>query len=339
MPLDLREARRACGTGRTIACQSSTWRSTVRTALGAGVLLLVGAHLGAQLTPEALEECMKPTPAARHRLPRDIGAWRRGDPIPAEALRYVAFCGCMPLETDSIVVMREATNYPFLVALATDSRANPVVVDMAVARALTLAGPTRVFADLSARYRSDPHLGELRVHRSIQARMRRRNVWVRGMAIETLDFRSAGYGEVQAGVAAMEIAQRLRHGADWKAIQDEYARRYHYQNGCPLVQDLGSFVTSEGRDEKNAGRELMVPSYHLPRLLRRRAGDVAIMTVRPTAFDYSTGHLLLWQVLEVYEPGRHDVQGATSHRIAAAVGRTRSETCQAASTTVRARVD
>jgi len=312
MPLDLLEARRACDTGRTSARQSSTWRSTARTALGTGVLLLAGARLGAQLTPEALEECMRPTPAARHRLAREISSWHRGDPIPTEALRYVASCGCMPLETDSGVVMDEATNYPFLVALATDSRANPVVVDMAVERALILAGPTRVFADLSARYRSNPYLGEHRVHRSIQARMRRRNVWVRGMAFETRDFRSAGYGEVHAGVAAMEIAHRLRQGANWRAIQDEYARRYHYQNGCPLVQDLGSFVTSEGRDEKNAGRELTVPSYHLPRLLRRQAGDADVMTVRPTAFDYTTGHLLLWQVLEVYEPRGGSLQAAAS---------------------------
>jgi hypothetical protein len=50
-------------------------------------------------------------------------------------------------------------------------------------------------------------------------------------AIETRGFRRAGYGEVQAGVAAMEIAQRVRHGVDWTAVQHQYAVT---STGCTL---------------------------------------------------------------------------------------------------------
>ena len=253
---------------------------------------------------------MKPIRPARYRLAREIRVWSPGKPIPTEALRFASSCACFASETDSAEILGDTTNYPFLIALATEPETDPAVVDLAVDRALLLHGPTRVFADLSARYRSNHYLRSLRVHKWIWARIQRRSVWVRGLEVQTKDFRRAGYAEEQAGISLMEIAQRVRRGMAWEKTQAEYGRRYHCSNGCPLVLDLGSYVTSEGRDEKNGGRELMVPAYHLPRLLRAKAGDVVIMTVRASASDYTTGRLLLWQVLEVYSPTRDRLQTA-----------------------------
>jgi hypothetical protein len=249
---------------------------------------------------------MKPTRPARKHLAREISAWRPGQPLPTEAFRYVRTCGCMPLVTDSEVVVRETNNYPFLVALATHSRADPAVVEMAIDRALLLRGPTRVFADLSARYRSASTLLKSEVHQHAQARMQRKNVWVRGMDAEPAAFRRAGFTEQQATVAFEEIARRLRSGEDWSKLYDEYSRRYHGKDGYTLVGDFASYVTSEGRDEKNGGLELLVPTYHLPRLLGARAGDVLILPVKSGAYGFPEGFgpfLLLWQVREIYDPG------------------------------------
>jgi hypothetical protein len=248
---------------------------------------------------------MKPTRPARRRLARDIETWGAERPLPPEALRYVSSCGCMPLLTDSEVVIREASNYPFPVAPATHPKADPVVVDMAIDRALLLRGPTKVFADLSTRYRSAPSLLKSDVHQRVQARMRRRNVWVRGMDVEPAAFRRAGPGEQQARLALEEIARRLRSGEDWSKLHVEYSRRYRGKDGYTLVGDFASYVTSEGRDEQDGGLELLVPSYHLPRLLSARAGDVVILPVNSGAYGFPIGFgpfLLLWQVREVYEP-------------------------------------
>jgi hypothetical protein len=214
-------------------------------------------------------------------------------------------CGCLALPTDSDVVMREATNYPFLIALATDPKTETPVVDMAVDRALLLQGPTRVFADLSTRFRSAPGLLTSDVHQRVKAQMRRRNVWVRGMDVEPAAFRRAGLGEQQARLVLDEIAHKLRGGEDWSRLHDEYSRRYRGKDGYTLVGDFASYVTSEGRDEKNGGLELLVPSYHLPSLLSARTGDVVILPVKSGAYGFPMGFgpfLLLWQVLEVYEP-------------------------------------
>jgi hypothetical protein len=211
------------------------------------------------------------------------------------------------LETDSAVLLREATNYPFLVALATHPRADPAIVDLAVDRALLLCGPTRAFRDLSERYRTAPGLLDSRIHRSIWSRMQRRNVWVRGMDVQPSAFRRAGFSEWQAALALVEIAQRLRRGEEWTLLHDEVGGRYRRGEGCSLVGDFSSYVSSEERNEKEGGPELLVPSYHLPRLLRARAGDVVILPVKSGAYGLNVGFgrsLLLWQVLEVYEPGR-----------------------------------
>ena len=248
---------------------------------------------------------MKPTRPARKRLARDIETWRAGEPLPPEALRHVPICGCMALPTDSDVVVREARNYPFLIALATHPKTEPPVVDMAINRALLLQGPTKVFADLSTRYRSVPSLLKSDVHQRVLARMRRRNVWVRGMDVEPAAFRRAGLGEQQARLVLEEIARRLRSGEDWSGLHDEYSRRYRGKDGYALVGDFASYVTSEGRDERDGGLELLVPSYHLPRLLAGRAGDVVILPVNSGAYGFPYGFgpfLLLWQVREVYEP-------------------------------------
>lgn len=286
--------------------RSSPLASVLRMAASIVALVLTASPVAAQLSAESLEECMKPTPPARFQLAREMGVWRPGQPIPAEALRFASSCGCLLLPTDSAVVMREATNYPFLIALAAHPKADPVVVGMAVDRALLLRGPTIVFADLAERYRSDPRLLELAAHKAIQARMQQRNVWVRGMDVEPAAFRRAGFGEQQAGIALMEVARRLRQGENWSSLYDEYSRRYRGKDGYTLVGDFSSYVTSEKRDEKNGGLELLVPSYHLPRLLRSKAGEVVILPVKSGAYGFSIGFgpfILLWQVLEVYAPG------------------------------------
>jgi hypothetical protein len=248
---------------------------------------------------------MKPTRPARERLARDIETWVAGEPLPPEALRCVYSCGCLALPTDSDVVIREASNYPFLVALATHPKADTAVVAMAINRALLLRGPTKLFADLSTRFGPAPSLLNSDVHQRVQARMRRRNVWVRGMDVEPAAFRRAGFREQQAGLALEEIARRLRSGEDWSKLHDEYSRRYRGKDGYTLVGDFASYVTSEGRDEKDGGHEWLVPSYHLPSLLGARAGDVVILPVNSGAYGFPVGFgpfLMLWQVREVYEP-------------------------------------
>jgi hypothetical protein len=269
-------------------------------------LVLVSGVLVAQ-APESFEDCMKPTRPARKRLAREIEAWHSGQPLPAESLRYERFCGCNPLTTDSEVIIREANNYAFVLALATHAKAHPAVAEMAINRALLLRGPTQVFADLGARYRAAPGLLTSDVHKRAQARLRRRNVWVRGMDVEPAAFRRAGFREEQATFVLEEIARRLRGGEDWRKLYDEYSRRYRGKDGYTLLSDFSSYVTSEGRDEENAGLELLVPTYHLPQLLGAHAGDVLILPVKSGAYGFPIGFgpfLLLWQVREIYEPGQ-----------------------------------
>jgi len=274
-------------------------------AVWTAALALLPTGAAAQST-DSLEDCMKRTRPARKRLAREIDAWRPGQPLPPEALRYERFCGCNPLPTDSEVVTREANNYRFLVALATHAKTDPAVMDMAISRALLLRGPTKVFGDLSVRYRASPRLLKSEVHQRVQARLQRRNVWVRGIDVEPAAFRRAGFTEQQAQVVLEDIGRRLHKGEDWSKLYDEYSGRYRGKDGYTLVGDFSSYVTSEGRDEKSGGLELLVPSYHMPRLLGARAGDVVILPVKPGAFGFPIGFgpfLLLWQVREVYEPG------------------------------------
>lgn len=278
-------------------------RGTLRAISGAAALLATAHAADAQTTAEVFEQCLKPTPAARRLLARDIRAWRPGRPLPSEAFRAVPSCGCLPRATDSVVLMQEVTNYPFLIALATDRRAEQAVVGLAIERALVLGGPSRTFEDLRARYRADPYLLELPAHRSIHSRMQRRAVWVRGVELEPGAFRREGFGEQQAGVVAMEMARLVRQGQVWETVLARYTGRYARGGcGCSVITDLGSHVVSERREGRGGGVELEVPAYHLPRLLGARPGDALVLTVRPTAWDYTRRSLVVWQVLGQYDP-------------------------------------
>lgn len=261
------------------------------------------------LAPAASQMSFEPPRPGRDKLPGQIEAWRPGMPVPPEALRLQASSSDLLLPTDSEAIVRDAKNYPFMVALATHPKADPEVVRMAVRRALLLRGPSTAFGDLRKRYKESPQLTRAEVHQELQLRMQQRHVWVTGIDVEP-----AAFGHDRSREVLEEIATRLRGGEAWQAVYDEYSRRFRRKDGRTYLGNFGSYVTPEVRDEKNGGLDLLVPAYHMGTLLKARDGDLLILAVQPGAYGFEFGHgpfLVLWQVHEVYSP---DSEGSAGGR-------------------------
>jgi hypothetical protein len=256
--------------------------------------LLLALSLAADASGAAESAC--PTP------PEEVAAetWRMGDAIPPRLLVFKdnadAWEG-MPVCGDSRAVIPYLGNYSFLLALATDPRADERVTDLAVERALLLRGPSTVFADLSAAYRRSPVLLQAAVHRSLRGRMRQRHVWVSGLEVQPKEL-----GELRSPAVVAEIAARLRQGAQCADIREEYSQRFRNDAGY-WIELLGSLVVPEVRDEKQRHLDQLLPASHMRRLLAAHAGDVVIFARPRGAFGVRYGpYKVLWQVHEVYTP-------------------------------------
>lgn len=260
------------------------------------MLFAVLALVGAQAMGGGDGSYFGPSPPARDRLAGQMAAWRPGQPIPKEALAFARFDGCMPSPTDSEVVLREARNYPLLIALATQAKADQRVMDMAIERALELRGPSNVYRDLGRHYESMPWLASLKPHKVVLARRALRNVWLSGVDSEPM-----GFGLDRTRQVLEEMAARVRAGEKLDKLLEEYCARYPARTGGSHFGNYGVFVAPDTRDKEIAGRDIMVPSVNLPTLLDARAGDVLVLFAKDGVLGGPPAWLL-WQVHEVYVP-------------------------------------
>jgi hypothetical protein len=236
--------------------------------------------------------------------------WRVGDAIPPRLFFFKDspenwWEGQLDCD-DSEAVIGGLGNYPFLLALATDPRAHECVVDLAVARALQLRGPTTVLADLSAAYRRSPVLLKTAAYWSLEGRMRQRYVWVSGLEVDPRVL-----GEPRSSELVAEIAARLREGAPCARTSEEYRQRFRTgRDSGPWIWYLGTFVVPDVRANKQWARYSPVPESHIWRLLGAVAGDVLVLTRTDRSLRrtdrgryVAEPYTVLWQVHEVYVPG------------------------------------
>jgi len=139
--------------------------------------------------------------------------------------------------------LREADNYGFLIALASHPKADPLLMQMAISRALELRGPSAAYRDLARRYQSSRWLLSLKPHKIVRARTQMRNVWVSGVDSDPVDF-----GLDRSRQVLEEMAVRIRAGGKFQAILEEYSKRYPARAGGSHIGYYGVFVAPDTGD-------------------------------------------------------------------------------------------
>jgi hypothetical protein len=112
--------------------------------------------------------------------------WKIGDLIPKDLLVYREVDGCLAVDTDTVPLFNDITNYPLLRQIAM-TECDERVFACAVSRALLLVGPNRFFGDVLQFYTRQPKLLLQPRHRSLKARSQVKHVVVDGLFIADKD--------------------------------------------------------------------------------------------------------------------------------------------------------
>src|SRR5437016_13718760 len=92
--------------------------------------------------------------------------WKVGELIPKDLLVYREFDGCLAVDTDTVPLFNDITNYPLLRQI-TVTKCDERVFACAVSRAMLLVGPNRFFGDVLQFYTRQPELLLQQRHRSL----------------------------------------------------------------------------------------------------------------------------------------------------------------------------
>ncbi len=237
-------------------------------------------------------------------LVKRANAWKPGEPIPAELLVFRESRSCLPLATDSAPVFGSITNNELLHAIVF-SPCDDRIFACAIARALSLVGPSRFFGDARKRYSSQPALLSQGRHRNIHARSELPHVVVDGLFIDDGDMPRQEAERVFA-----QITADLKAGMPFDAAQKKYwdAHEYSYvktlSDGTKVtlhrtrVGNYGDFTISERSRDAYPFRLAEAPAEHVQPLLSRRTGDVVVLR------DEAEHRSILYRIREFYSPSR-----------------------------------
>ena len=234
------------------------------------------------------------------RMVAEADRWKPGDRIPPHMLelREPGEDGyCVGLVTDTAPILEAITNYRLLLRLIplVDGRLLEFVFD----RAARLAGPTRLFHDLSSPNLVDRHLFGRPDHLAILHELSEPHALVVGLFIRHKDMTEDERKTVLAG-----IADDLKRGESWDAVYDRHFRRHEYvenegiNKGSTLTKigNYGDFVISPSRRSARPFRSTSVAEDHVAPLLAAKKGDVLILD------DEEEEWTLLYKVLDSYAP-------------------------------------
>lgn len=201
------------------------------------------------------------------------------------------------LATDSRQMFDNIDRYPILRAVLLDPRSDPQVLELAIERALLVAGPTRVFGDVKRDAADHPTLFSRGLRRQLLQRANEPHVWVDESAfIEQSDMPRADARRVFD-----QMITRVREGADFDDVYVQTWREHQYVDDTMVltrVGNYGNFVLSQGKPDAKPYRWLEVPQDHVTRLLATEPGDM-VMLQDDREDDPS---LILYHVREVYRP-------------------------------------
>jgi hypothetical protein len=229
-------------------------------------------------------------------------AWKHGQPIPDELLRFRDSDSCMAGESDTVVVFDGITNYDLLRAILlqpSDDR----VFECAVKRALSLVGPSRFFRDTQQMYATMPQLLSQSRHRMLKNHAAIPHVLVDGIFIDDRDM-----SRDEASSVFEKIAAELRAGRPFDTVQKKYYDAYEYaytetlSDGAMVVLhrtrvgNYGDFVVSEAEHTARPLRLADLPAEHVRPLLNGRTGDVIILR------DEKEHRSILYHVRDAYSP-------------------------------------
>ena len=243
-------------------------------------------------------------------LVRTAQEWKPGAPIPAEFRTFKQSGGCFGEPTDTSQLLFDIDNLRFLVVLVFDAGVQDKVSEVALARALDLAGPARTF-DLIRRSwpaQTSPRTPWLR---HLNMRISKRHVVVDGLFIQESDMPAE-----EATRVLDRIEADLRSGAPWNQVYTAYSAEFGYATGdTTKVGNLGSFVVFDdpalrkphryveiGGVIEYQGDELpaylasltWLPASHVQPILHARMNDILRLT------DPGGDGFVLYQVREVY---------------------------------------
>jgi hypothetical protein len=205
------------------------------------------------------------------------------------------------LATDSYQVYRDIDSYPMLHAVILDRRAESKVLPYAIERALLLAGPGKVFADVRRDAGRDPELFAVGPRRQLLDRSREPHVWVS----ESAFIDEADMPRADARRLFERMAAEVRAGAAFEDVYFRVQNDHSYDEGRTRLTRIGNYgdwVLSASKRTGEPFRSLTaVSAPHLSKLLSARPGDMLILEDDD---DPQERRLILCYVREVYRPGK-----------------------------------
>lgn len=201
----------------------------------------------------ALLSCtsVDPADAARERTLAEARAWTPGKPLPAALVRLESG----PYPTPGLYEGVE--NYPLLLGLVLAPETDGRVLDFAVEKALLVAGPSRFFTDLAARYADRPELLLQDRHRFLDRRMGLLHVRVNVAYVSDEDLPPRKQEEV-----GLKMVGALEEGTSWEEVL-----RSPSTWGAPGVGDLGTFVLSPSKRNARPFSDVAIAAEHRDLLL------------------------------------------------------------------------
>lgn len=229
-------------------------------------------------------------------------SWSSDSEVPQALLQFRRSSGCLPEQDDSQAIFSRIDNYQLLkqVVLSTE---NGRVFDYAIEQALIIAGPTRLFGDLSVAL-SGWSGARLRSERAgLEARMRARSVLVEALSLDRSDF-----PEGLANQVLSEISQELGEGHTFDAVYEKYSARFAYslpeklQNGevvqlaLTRIGNLGRFMLFDSQQNHLPQARPEIPRSHFNRILQGTSGEVVVLGDPLSTIE------TVYRIIEAYVP-------------------------------------
>jgi hypothetical protein len=228
--------------------------------------------------------------------------WKVGKLIPKDLLVYREFDGCLAVDTDTVPLFNDITNYPLLRQI-TVTKCDERVFACVINRAMLLVGPSRFFGDVLQFYTRQPELLSQPRHRSLKARSQIKHVVVDGLFIADKDTSA-----IEAQRVFGQVTRDLQTGMSFDSVRRKYqeAHEYSYMEALSdgkkvkltrtRVGNYGDYVISKQSHTARPLRFADMPAEHVAQLLKREPGDVIVRR------DEGQKQKILYRVREVYTP-------------------------------------
>jgi len=203
------------------------------------------------------------------------------------------------LATDTLQVYRDIESYPLIRAVILDVRAEEQVLPFAIERALLVAGPGKVFADVQQDAARQPELFASGERRKLLDRSREAHVWVSGSAfIDEKDMPRSDARKI-----FRQMTEQVHGGTTFDEVYTRTLGEHSYDDGTlrrTRIGNYGDWVVSLANPTGAPFRAwTSVPKPHIEKLLAAEAGEMLILEDD----DGDEPRLILYFVREVYRPG------------------------------------